>query len=68
MTAGRRRPDRPELRNRDLEVREDLQQERLELLVGAIDLVDEEHDALVRVDRLQQWPADKELRAEQLLL
>ena len=38
------RADGPELGDRDLEVREDLQQERLELLVGAVDLVDEEDD------------------------
>ena len=37
------RADRPELGHRDLEVREHLEQERLELLVGAVDLVDQEH-------------------------
>ena len=62
------RANRPELGNRDLEVREDLEQERLELLVRAVDLVDQEHDRLVRVDRLEQRPADQELRAEELVL
>src|SRR6266545_6791773 len=36
------RPDRPDLRHRDLEVGQDLEEIRLELLVGSIDLVDEE--------------------------
>ncbi len=62
------RADRPELGDRDLEVRQHLEQERLELLVGAVDLVDEEHDRLVRVDRLEQRPADEELGPEELLL
>jgi len=32
--------NRPQLRHRDLEVGEHLEQERLELVVGAVDLVD----------------------------
>ena len=60
--------DRAELGDRDLEVGEHLEQERLELLVGAVDLVDQEHDRLVGVDRLEQRPADQELGAEQLVL
>ena len=60
--------DRAELGDRDLEVREHLEQERLELLVGAVDLVDQEHDRLVGVDRLEQRPADQELGPEQLVL
>src|SRR5919106_748207 len=59
---------RPELRNRDLEVGEHLEQERLELLVRAVDLVDQQHDLLVGVDRLEQRPADEELRPEELRL
>ena len=62
------RGDRPELRDRDLKVREHLEEKRLELLVGAIDLVDQQHDRLVGVDRLQQRPPDQELGAEQLVL
>ena len=62
------RADRPELGDRDLEVREHLEQERLELLVGAVDLVDQQDDRLVGVDRLEQRPPDQELRPEELLL
>ena len=62
------RPDRAELGNGDLEVGEHLEQERLELLVGAVDLVDQEHDRVVRVDRLEQRAADQELLAEELVL
>ncbi len=39
----RRRPDRPQFRNGDGEVGEHLEQERLELVVGAVDLVDQQH-------------------------
>ena len=60
--------DRAELGDRDLEVGEHLEQERLELLVGAVDLVDQQHDRLVRVDRLEQRPPDQELGAEELVL
>ena len=62
-------PDRPDLGDRDLEVREQLQQEGLELVVGAVDLVDQQHRRLrvVVVDRVQQRPALEELRAEQLV-
>ena len=63
-----RRVDRAELGNRDLEVREHLEQERLELLVGAVDLVDQQHDRLLRLDRLEQRPPDQELAAEELRL
>ena len=62
------RADGAELGDRDLEVREHLEQERLELLVRAVDLVDEEHDGLVRVDRLEERSADEELGPEELLL
>ena len=68
ITLGRRaRRDRADLRDRDLEVGEHLEQERLELLVGAVDLVDQQHDGLGALDRLEQRPADQELRPEQLL-
>ena len=60
--------DRPELGDGDLEVREDLQQERLELLVGPVHLVDQQDDLLVGVDGLEQRPPDEELRAEELVL
>ena len=51
------RDDRPDLGDRDLEVREQLEQERLELVVGAVELVDQQHDRLLRLDRVQQRPA-----------
>jgi hypothetical protein len=60
--------DRPDLRDRDLEVGEDLQEERLELVVGPVDLVDEQHDRVLGGDGLQQRAADEELGAEELLL
>ena len=62
--------DRPELGDRDREVRQELQQERLELVVGAVDLVDQQHDGLrgIGFERLQQRPAQQEAPAEQLAL
>ena len=54
----------PELGDRDLEVGEDLEQHRLELLVGLVDLVDQQDDGLVRGDRLEQRPREQELLAE----
>ncbi len=70
ITSGRARgPDRPDLGDRDLEVGEQLQQERLELVVGAVDLVDQQHRRLwvVVLDGVQQRPALEELPAEQLV-
>ena len=59
--------DRPQLRDRDREVGQELEQERLELVVGAVDLVDQQHRrAAVVLERLQQRPAQQELRPEQL--
>ncbi len=63
--------DGAELRDRDLEVREQLEQERLELLVGAVELVDEEdRRRLARrpVDRLEQRPAQQEVAGEDVVL
>src|SRR5712692_3164129 len=62
--------DRPNFGDRDLEVGEQLEQKRLELLVGAVDLVDQEHRwrRVVVVDGVQQRPAQQELRAENLAL
>ena len=53
----------------DLEVGQDLQQVRLELLVGAVDLVDQQHRrrAVVRLQRLEQRPLDQELGAEDVV-
>jgi hypothetical protein len=50
------------------EVREHLEQEGLELVVGPVDLVDEQDDRIVGGDRLQQRAADQVLRPEQLAL
>src|SRR5215207_4409172 len=53
------RRDGPQLRNRDLEVGEELEQKRLELVVGAIDLVDQQDDRLTRLESLEQWAAQQ---------
>jgi hypothetical protein len=60
------RLDGAQLGDRHGEVAEQLEQERLELVVGAIDLVDEQHDGLRGLDRLQQRPAQQEAPREQL--
>ena len=60
---------RADLRYRDLEVGEHLQQVALELLVGPVQLVDEEHHgAFAPIERLQEGTLDEELLAEQLAL
>src|SRR4051795_12671730 len=64
----RARLDAPELGDGDLEVREDLEQHRLELLVGLVDLVDEQDDRLLGADRAQQRPGEQELLAEDVVL
>src|SRR3954447_16567387 len=73
--VGGQQHDRPrlglhpaELRDRDLEVGEDLQQHRLELLVGLVDLVDEQDDRLLGGDRRHQRPGEQELLAEDVVL
>src|SRR3954447_5701276 len=62
------RLDAAELGDGDLEVREHLQEHRLELLVGLVDLVDEEHHGLRRGDRRHERPGEQELLAEDVLL
>src|SRR5487761_346877 len=64
------RLDGSDLRDRHLEVRQQFQQEGLELLVGAVDLVDEQdrRRGVVVVDGVQQRPPQEELRAEDLAL
>jgi hypothetical protein len=59
---------RPELGDRDLEVGEDLEQQRLELLVGLVDLVDEQDDRLGRRDRRHERALEQELLAEDVVL
>ena len=52
----------------DLEVRQQLEQERLELLVGAVDLVDQQHRRFRAADRGEQRPLQQILLGEDLLL
>src|SRR5215472_17400498 len=56
------RADRADFRNGDLPVAEQLEQKRFELLVGAIDLVDQQHRraAVRRVDGPKQRSPDQE--------
>ena len=51
-----------QLRHRDLEVRQHFEEVGLELVVGAVDLVDQQHRrwALAVLDRPQQRPLDQE--------
>jgi hypothetical protein len=60
--------NRAELWNRDLKFREQFQEVSLELLVGAVDLVDQQDGRTRsrRVNRLQQRPLDQEGIAVQL--
>ena len=62
--------DGAELRHGHLEVGQHFQQERLEGLVGAVDLVDQQHRRPVRVglERLQQRPLDQEALGEHVVL
>ena len=60
----RGRRDLAQLGDRDLEVGEQLEQHRLELLVGLVDLVDQQHHRLGAGDRLHQRPLEQELLAE----
>ena len=57
-----RRLHRAELGDRDLEVGQHLEQERLEGFVGAVELVDQQHRRAVGIglERLQQRPLDEE--------
>ena len=62
------RCDRAELRDGDLEVRQHLEQEPLDLDVGLVDLVDEQHGRLVAPDRGQQRPGEQELLGEDVVV
>ncbi len=59
------RRDRADLGDGDLELREQLEQDRLQRLVGAVDLVDQQHDGLGGADRLQQWSRREEALGEE---
>ena len=65
VTGGHVRPHRPELRDGDLVGGEDLEQERLELLVRLVDLVDEEDRAPFLAERTQQGAWLQELLGEE---
>src|SRR3954447_15384556 len=64
----RLRLDPPELGDRDLEVGQQLEQHRLELLVGLVDLVDQQHDRLGRGDRRHERAGEQEVLAEDVVL
>ena len=56
--------DRAELGNRHLEVGEQLQQKGLELVVSPVELVDQQDQRPLVVERLEQRPAQQEALAE----
>ena len=60
--------DGAELRDRHLEVREHLEQQPLDLDVGLVDLVDEQHRRLLAPDRGQQRPGEQELLGEDVVV
>jgi hypothetical protein len=63
-TTGRSlRAHRAALGDRDLEVGEEFEQERLEFLVGAVDFVDQQHGGVRRAQRRQHRPLDQEIVA-----
>ena len=61
--------DRADLGDGDWEVRQDLEEVRLELLVGPVDLVDEQdrRPAVDRLERLEERALDQELRSEDVV-
>ena len=66
--AGRwRARERAELGDRDLEVAQHLEQERLELRIGLVDLVDQEHHPARRGDRAQQRPLEQVVEREDVV-
>jgi hypothetical protein len=60
--------DRPELGDGDLEVRQHLQEQPLDLDVGLVDLVDEQHRRLLSPDRRQQRAGEQELLGEDVVV
>ena len=61
-------PDRSELGHRHLEVGEHLEQERLELGLGLVDLVDQQHDGRLGLDGLQERTRGQEAEREKRVL
>ncbi len=60
--------DAAELGDRDLEIGEDLEEHGLELLVGLVDLVDEQDDGVGAGDGRHQRPLQEEVLAEDVAL
>ena len=58
-------PDGADLGDGDLEVREQLEQEGLELVVGPIDLVDEQHRLVTGAQGVEQGSLEQELGTEE---
>ena len=67
--GGARRDDRPQLRNGDLKIGEDLEQIRLERLVGTVELVDQQHrrHAVLRRERLEDRALEQKARREDVV-
>ena len=55
-----RRTNCAALGNRDLEIRKEFKQQRLELVIGAVDFVHKQHPAFRILQNLQQWTRDQE--------
>ena len=60
--GGRLGADRADLGDRHLEVGQQLEQEGLELLVGAVDLVDEQHRRATVVRASMAWSSGRLIR------
>ena len=67
--AGCSARDRADLGDRHLEVGQELEQERLELVVGAVDLVDQQHrrHGVGVLDRVEQRPPLEEVAPEDVV-
>ena len=60
-------PDRAELGDRHLVLRQHLEQQRLGLELDPVDLVDQQHDGVGRPDGLEQRAGQEELLGEDVL-
>ncbi len=61
------RLDRSQLRDRDLEVGQNLEQQGFGLHLDPVNLVNEEYDWFGGRDRLQQWPGEQERLAKDVV-
>ena len=59
--------DPADLGDRHRELRQDLQEERLELVVGSVELIDQQHGLVAGADRGEQRTLHQEVRPEQVL-